>query len=79
MASCGTTFSFSSMSNSLSQIDGEDDAADVGARQRRIEHVGILGEADAQVRLGHALPPAMAAKRQRKRHSAERVFHEASL
>ena len=26
----------------------EDDAADEGARQRRVEHVGILGEADAQ-------------------------------
>ena len=29
---------------------GEDDAADIGARQRRIEHVGILGQADAQRR-----------------------------
>ena len=27
----------------------EDDAADEGARQRRVEHVGILGQADAQV------------------------------
>jgi hypothetical protein len=27
---------------------GEDDPADEGARQRRIEDVGILGEADAQ-------------------------------
>ncbi len=30
---------------------GEHDAADVGARQRRIEHVGVLGQADAQRRL----------------------------
>ncbi len=52
VASCGTTSSFSSMSNSLSQIEREDDAADIGARQSRIEHVGILGEPDAQVRLG---------------------------
>ena len=26
----------------------EDDPADEGARQRRVEHVGVLGEADAQ-------------------------------
>ena len=31
---------------------GEDDAPDIGARQRRIEHVGILGEPDAQMALG---------------------------
>ena len=67
------------MSNSLSQIDGEDDAADIGARQRRIEHVGILGEADAQVVWAMALPPATSRERQRKRKTLERVFHEASL
>ena len=27
---------------------GEHDAADIGARQRGIEHIGVLGEADAQ-------------------------------
>jgi hypothetical protein len=27
---------------------GEHDAADEGARQRRVEHIGVLGEADAQ-------------------------------
>ena len=27
---------------------GEDDASDIGARERRIEHVRILGKADAQ-------------------------------
>ena len=41
-------FSFSSMSNSLSHSAGEDDAADEGARQRRVEDVRVLGEADAQ-------------------------------
>ena len=51
-ASCGTMLSFSSMSNSLSQNDGEHDAADIGARQGRIENVGILGEPDAQRGLG---------------------------
>ncbi len=30
---------------------GEDDAADEGARDGRIEDVGILGQADAQIRL----------------------------
>ena len=30
----------------------EDDAADIGARQRRIENVGIFGEPDAQRGLG---------------------------
>ena len=40
------------MSNSLSQNDGEHDAADIGARQRRIENVGIFGKPDAQRGLG---------------------------
>ena len=40
--------SFSSMSNSLSHSAGEDDPADEGARQRRVEHVGVFGQADAQ-------------------------------
>ena len=31
----------------------ECDAADVGTRQRRIEHVGILGQTNAQRGLGH--------------------------
>ncbi len=31
----------------------EHDAADVGARQRRVEDVGVLGQADAQRRLRH--------------------------
>ncbi len=30
---------------------GKDDAADIGARERRIENIGILGEADPQRRL----------------------------
>ena len=50
-ASCGTMLRLSSMSNSLSHIDGEHDAADIGARGGRIEVVGILGEADAQMAL----------------------------
>ena len=35
------------MSNSLSRSEGEHDAPDIGARQAGIEHVGILGQADA--------------------------------
>ena len=43
---------FSSMSNSLSHKRGEDDARGVGARQRRVEHVGIVAQPDAQMALG---------------------------
>ena len=67
------------MSNSLSQIDGEDDAADIGARQRRVEHVGILGEADAQVWSAPArCPPAPAESASESGQGAERLFHDAS-
>ncbi len=51
VASCGTMLSFSSMSNSLSQIEAKTMRADIGARQRRIQHIRVLGEADAQHRL----------------------------
>ncbi len=44
--------SFSSMSNSLSQSDGEHDAADIGARHGRVEDVWILGKPDPQRGLG---------------------------
>ena len=35
----------------------EDDASDIGAPERRIEHVGIFGKADAQVSSGLARSP----------------------
>ena len=46
---------------------GEDDAADIGARQRRVEHVGILGEADAQVGLRERHVPRQRGERERQR------------
>ena len=42
---------------------GEHDAADIGARERRIENVGVLGKADAQRGLGRG-------RRRRARSSA---------
>ena len=50
-ASCGTMLRLPSMSNSLSHSDGEHDAPDIRARDGRIENVGILGKADAQMAL----------------------------
>ena len=50
-ASCGTMLRLPSMSNSLSHSDGEHDAPDIRARDGRIEIVGILGKADAQMAL----------------------------
>ena len=44
----------------------EHDAADVGARQRRVEHVGVLGQADAQRRLRHGCG---AGQHERRRHA----------
>ena len=51
---------------------GEHDAADIGARQRGIENIGVLGEADAQassaasaaaIEATATAPPSIAAKR----------------
>ena len=52
-ASCGTMLMLSSISNSLSHREAKHDAPDVGARQRGIEHVRVLGQPDAQGRLRH--------------------------
>ena len=58
---------------------GEDDAADIGARQRRIEHVGILGEADTQVGLCRSTAARGERKQQRQRQTAKIPDHQAPI
>ena len=48
VASCGTMFSFSSISKSLSHSAAKTIRPTKRARERWIQHVGILGQADAQ-------------------------------
>ncbi len=59
---------FSSMSNSLSHKRREDDARGVGARQRGVEHVGIVAHADAQMCPGRRLLPAASRQEPRQHH-----------
>ncbi len=56
---------------------GEDDAADIGARESRIEHVRILGKADAQVGLCSSRADRGDRKQQRQRQAAEIHDHQA--
>ena len=65
-ASCGTMFELLVDVEQLVADRREDDAPDIGARQRRIEHVGILGEADAQVGLGERAACHRGGERERK-------------
>ena len=58
---------------------GEDDAADIGARERRIEHVGILGQPDAQVGLRRSRADRGDREQQRQRQAAEIHDHQASV
>jgi hypothetical protein len=56
---------------------GEDDAADVGARERRVEHVGVLGEADAQGGLGRG---GRGGEKERDGKAGQmKPFHEGAL
>ena len=74
-ASCGTTLSFSSMSKSLSHKRREDDASDIGAGERRVEHVGILGKSDAERRLRARRSDGCRERRGREERGGEASSH----
>ena len=55
------------------------DAADVGTRQRRIEHVGILGQTNAQRGLGHGRRRADEQNGGNRRTDKTKPLHETAL
>ena len=68
-ASCGTTSSFSFDVEQLVADRREHDAPHIGAGERRIEHVRILGEPDAQVGLRRRRSAAERDKRGSRRET----------
>src|SRR5262245_42114878 len=55
---------------------GEDDAPDIGAAERRIEHVGILGQPDAQIGLRAGTERGAAQQQQGQSRMAKQCDHE---